>query len=317
MLIFFTLPLVRVSAIGDSSVFINQKTVRRVVGQTGIGVHSGRPVTLSFSPAPEDTGIVFRRIDCNPVVSIPALTQCVGDTRLSTSLQKDGVSISTVEHVVSALAGLGVDNVYVDLDAPEPPVFDGSALPFIMLLREAELEEQERPKYWVRIKEPFVVQEGSKFLSVAPYDGFLYDLKIDFDHPVIERSSQHVEIDLAQVSYVDFVAPARTFGFLREHEYLKQRNLGLGASLENVVVLDDSNVLNPEGLRFPDEFVRHKLLDMIGDLRLLGGNVIGRFNADKTGHALNHAFNLALLAKPFAWEKVPRFTSDSIPLDFL
>lgn len=281
-----------------------QRTLKNVIRATGVGLHTGQKIYLTLRPAAPDTGIVLRRTDLAQPVDIPACPSNVGDTRLSTTLVKDGVRVATVEHLLAAFSGLGVDNAYVDVSAPEVPIMDGSAGPFIFLIQSAGIEEQSRPKRFIRIKRPIRVEDGDKFAQFEPYEGFKIRFSIDFDHPAFTARTQVAEIDFARSSFVKEVSRARTFGFLRDIEALRQHNLALGGSLDNAVVLDDYRVLNEEGLRYEDEFVRHKILDAIGDLYLLGHPLIGAFHGHKSGHALNNQLLRALVADRTAWEEV-------------
>ena len=283
---------------------IRQRTLKNVIRATGVGLHTGEKVYLTLRPAAPDTGIVFRRTDLAQPVDIPATPLNVGDTQLSTTLIKDGVRISTVEHLLSAFAGLGIDNAYVDVSAAEVPIMDGSAGPFVFLIQSAGIEEQNRPKRFVRIKRPVRVEDGDKYALFEPYDGFKVDFVIDFDHPAFASRTRRATVDLSATSFVKEVSRARTFGFLRDIEALRQQNLAMGGSLDNAVVVDDYRVLNEEGLRYEDEFVRHKILDAIGDLYLLGHSLIGAFHGYKSGHALNNQLLRALVATPDAWEEV-------------
>ncbi len=283
---------------------IRQRTLKNVIRATGVGLHTGEKVYLTLRPAAPDTGIVFRRTDLEQPVDIPATPLNVGDTQLSTTLIKDGVRVSTVEHLLSAFAGLGIDNAYVDVSAAEVPIMDGSAGPFVFLIQSAGIEEQNRPKRFVRIKRPVRVEDGDKYALFEPYDGFKVDFVIDFDHPAFASRTRRATVDLSATSFVKEVSRARTFGFLRDIEALRQRNLAMGGSLDNAVVVDDYRVLNEEGLRYEDEFVRHKILDAIGDLYLLGHSLIGAFQGYKSGHGLNNQLLRALIASPDAWEEV-------------
>ena len=283
---------------------IRQRTLKNVIRATGVGLHTGEKVYLTLRPAAPDTGIVFRRTDLEQPVDIPATPLNVGDTQLSTTLIKDGVRVSTVEHLLSAFAGLGIDNAYVDVSAAEVPIMDGSAGPFVFLIQSAGIEEQNRPKRFVRIKRPVRVEDGDKYALFEPYDGFKVDFVIDFDHPAFASRTRRATVDLSATSFVKEVSRARTFGFLRDIEALRQRNLAMGGSLDNAVVVDDYRVLNEEGLRYEDEFVRHKILDAIGDLYLLGHSLIGAFQGYKSGHGLNNQLLRALIATPDAWEEV-------------
>jgi UDP-3-O-[3-hydroxymyristoyl] N-acetylglucosamine deacetylase len=283
---------------------IYQRTLKNVIRATGVGLHTGEKVYLTLRPAAADTGIVFRRIDLAEPVDIKAEPYAVGDTRLSSCLQKDGVRVSTVEHLMSALAGLGVDNVYVDLTAGEVPIMDGSAGPFVFLLQSAGIEEQKATKKFIRVLKTVEVRSGDKWVRFDPYNGFKLDLAIDFNHPVLERTRQSVTIDFSTTSYVKEVSRARTFGFMQDVEMMRAQGLGLGGSLDNAIVMDEYRVLNSDGLRYDDEFVKHKVLDAIGDLYLLGHPLIGAFSGYKSGHALNNALLRSLLEHSDAWEYV-------------
>ncbi len=283
---------------------IKQRTLKNVIRATGVGLHTGEKVLLTLRPAPVDTGIIFRRVDLTPPVEIPAHAENVGDTLLSTTLVKDDVKISTVEHLLSALAGLGIDNVYVELSASEVPIMDGSAGPFVFLIQSAGIEEQSAAKRYLKIKQSVTVQEGDKWARFDPFDGFRINFRIDFDHPVFRRSRQNVEIDFAKTSFIKEVSRARTFGFMHEIELLRENRLALGGSLDNAIVVDDYRILNEDGLRYDDEFVRHKVLDAIGDVYLLGYPLVGAFSGYKSGHGLNNSLLRALLADQNAWELV-------------
>ncbi|MFM9913629.1 MAG: UDP-3-O-acyl-N-acetylglucosamine deacetylase [Methylophilaceae bacterium] len=281
---------------------LKQRTLKNVIRATGVGLHTGDKVYMTLRPAAADTGIVFRRVDLVEPKDIKAAPEHVHDTRLSSTLELDGVRVGTVEHLMSALAGLGIDNVYVDLSASEIPIMDGSAGPFVFLLQSAGIVEQNVLKKFIRIKKTITVQDGDKSVRFEPYSGFKMDFTIDFAHPVFEHSSQHVVIDFAEHSYIKEISRARTFGFMHEVETLRNMGLARGGSLDNAVVLDEYRILNGEGLRYADEFVRHKVLDAIGDLYLLGHPLIGAFYAHKSGHALNNRLLRALLADAEAWE---------------
>lgn len=283
---------------------IRQRTLKNVIRATGVGLHTGEKVFLTLRPAAADTGIVFRRTDLDPVVDIQANPLNVGDTRLSTTLTNGDVRVSTVEHLLSAFAGLGIDNAFVDLSAAEVPIMDGSAAPFVFLLQSAGIEEQNRPRRFIKIKKPIVVEEDDKYARFEPFDGFEVAFSIDFDHPVFASRLQTASIDFSTTSFVKEISRARTFGFLRDIEALQQQNLALGGSLDNAVVVDDFRVLNEGGLRYDDEFVKHKILDAIGDLYLLGHPLIGAFHGHKSGHALNNRLLRSLLADQSAWEEV-------------
>jgi len=296
---------------------IRQRTLKNVIRATGVGLHTGNKVYLTLRPAATDTGIVFRRVDLPQPVEIRACPDNVGDTRLSTTLVKGEVSISTVEHLLSAFAGLGIDNAYVDVSAPEVPIMDGSAGPFVFLIQSAGIEGQNRPKRFIRIKRRVAVKDGDKRAVFEPYKGFKVDFSIDFDHPAFVSRGQEASVDLSTTSFIKEVSRARTFGFLRDIEALRQNNLALGGSMDNAVVVDDYRVLNEEGLRYEDEFVKHKILDAIGDLYLLGHSLIGAFRGHKSGHALNNRLLRALMADETAWEQVVFEDSRSAPISYL
>lgn len=281
---------------------IKQRTPKKVIQATGVGLHSGEKVYLTLRPAPVNTGIIFRRTDLDPVVEIPASYEYVGDTTLCTSLQHNGVKIGTVEHLLSALAGLGIDNAYVDINAPELPIMDGSAAPFVFLLQSAGIREQNAPKRFIRILKPICVEDNGKYVKFTPYNGYKVSFTIDFDHPVFSDKPQSATFDFATCSYVKEVCRARTFGFLSDYEKLREADLAKGGSLDNAVVVDDYRVLNDDGLRFQDEFVKHKVLDAIGDLYLLGANLLGAFEGYKSGHELNNKLLRALFSQKSAWE---------------
>src|SRR5687767_15136348 len=281
---------------------LRQRTLKSLVSASGVGLHTGNKVRLTLRPAPPDTGIVFRRIDLASPVSIPARAELIGEARLASTLVKGDVKIHTVEHLMSALGGLGVDNAYVDLDAAEVPIMDGSASPFVLLVQQAGIEAQAAPKRFLRVTRRVEVRDGDKWARLDPYEGFRLPFSIDFRHPVIERSTQSVTVDFAETSYLKEIARARTFGFMHDMEDLRDSGLALGGGLDNAVVLDEYRVLNADGLRFADEFIRHKLLDAIGDLYLLGKPLLGAFSAHKSGHALNNQLVRALLAEQGALE---------------
>jgi UDP-3-O-[3-hydroxymyristoyl] N-acetylglucosamine deacetylase len=283
---------------------LRQRTLKSLVSASGVGLHTGQKVRLTLRPAPPDTGIVFRRVDLASPVSIPARAELIGEARLASTLVKGDVKIHTVEHLMSALGGLGVDNAYADLDAAEVPIMDGSASPFVLLVQQAGMEEQAAPKRFLRVTRRIEVRDGDKWARLDPYDGYRLSFSIDFRHPVIERSTQSVTVDFAETSYLKEIARARTFGFMHDMEDLRDSGLALGGGLDNAVVLDESRVLNAEGLRFADEFIRHKLLDAIGDLYLLGRPLLAAFTAHKSGHALNNRLLRAAMADPAALETV-------------
>jgi UDP-3-O-[3-hydroxymyristoyl] N-acetylglucosamine deacetylase len=296
---------------------IRQRTLKNVIRATGVGLHTGDKISLTLRPAEPDTGIVFRRVDLPSPVEINACPQNVGDTSLSTTLVKNGSRISTVEHLLSAFAGLGIDNAYVDVSAPEVPIMDGSAGPFVFLIQSAGVEEQNRAKRFIRIKRRVSVEDGDKQALFEPFDGFKVDFSIDFDHPAFTSRVQAASVDFSTNSFVKEVSRARTFGFLRDVEALRQQNLALGGSMDNAVVVDDYRVLNEEGLRYEDEFVKHKILDAIGDLYLLGHSLIGAFRGYKSGHALNNRLLQTLISDETAWEQVTFEDTERSPISYL
>ncbi|WP_456404202.1 UDP-3-O-acyl-N-acetylglucosamine deacetylase [Thiolapillus sp.] len=297
---------------------IRQRTLKNVIRATGVGLHTGEKVFLTLRPAAVDTGIIFRRVDLPEPMDIPAIAENVGNTQLSTTLEKDGVEISTVEHLLSAFAGLGIDNAYVDVSAPEVPIMDGSAGPFVFLIQSAGVEEQNALKKFIRIKDVVEVKDGDKIARFEPFEGFKVSFGIDFDHPVFTDDTQFSSIDFSSTSFVKEVSRARTFGFLREIEMLREKNLALGGSMDNAIVVDDYRVLNDDGLRYDDEFVKHKILDAIGDLYLLGHSLIGSFRGYKSGHALNNKLLNKLIATPEAWEEVTFDKEDGLaPISYI
>jgi UDP-3-O-[3-hydroxymyristoyl] N-acetylglucosamine deacetylase len=296
---------------------INQRTLKNVIRATGVGLHTGDKVFLTLRPAAPDTGIVFRRVDLDPAVDIPAKAENVGDTRLSTTLVKDGARISTVEHLLSAFAGLGIDNAYVDVSAPEVPIMDGSAGPFVFLIQSAGVEEQRVAKRFIRILKPVEIRDGDKVARFEPFEGFKVSFGIDFDHPVMREDVRNSVIDFSSTSFVKEVSRARTFGFLRDIEMLRENGLALGGSMDNAIVVDDFRVLNEDGLRYEDEFVKHKILDAIGDLYLLGHSLIGSFTGYKSGHALNNRLLKTLIAQPEAWEAVTFDDPERAPISYM
>jgi len=296
---------------------MKQRTLKEPVRTTGIGLHTGVKVEITLRPAPPDTGIVFRRMDLDPPAELKADPYLVTDTRLCSMLESGPAKVSTVEHLMSALAGLGIDNALVDLTGPEIPILDGSSAPFVYLLQSAGIVEQDAPKRYVRILRPIEVRDGDKLARLTPHNGFKIDFTIDFKHPVFEKSGKTVSIDFAETAYAKEVARARTFGFMHEVEALRNSGLALGGSLDNAIVMDEYRVLNIEGLRYEDEFVKHKVLDAIGDLYLLGYPIIGAFEAYKSGHALNNALLRELLQHQEAWEFVSFERSEDVPPAFL
>jgi len=296
---------------------IRQRTLKNIIRATGIGLHTGEKVYLTLRPAAIDTGIVFRRVDLEPVVEIEAKPENVGDTRLSTTLMNGDVRVSTVEHLLSAFAGLGIDNAYIDLSAPEVPIMDGSAGPFVFLIQSAGIEDQKAPKRFIRIKRSVKVEDGDKWARFDPFEGFKVSFNIDFEHPVFRNRSQTTVVDFSATSFVKEVSRARTFGFMRDIEKLRESDLALGGSLDNAIVMDDYRVLNDDGLRYEDEFVRHKVLDAIGDLYLLGCSLIGQFSGFKSGHELNNQLLRTLMAQQDAWEMVTfESETDRAPISY-
>ncbi len=295
---------------------LKQRTLKTTIKTTGVGLHTGARVDLVLRPAAPDAGITFHRVDLPTAVAIPANARYVGDTRLSSTLKQDGASISTVEHVMSALAGLGIDNVHIDVAGPEIPIMDGSAGPFVFLLQSAGIVEQNAAKKYLTIVQPVEVRDGDKWARFDPFYGFKLDFTIDFPHPMFGSENRQVVIDFAEHSYVKEVARARTFGFMQDVEAMRAAGLGLGGSLQNAIVLDDFRVLNAEGLRYDNEFVKHKVLDAIGDLYLLGHPLIGQYTAFKSGHALNNALARTLLDRPEAFELTTFKAENDVPTAF-
>ena len=287
---------------------LKQRTVKQLVKTIGVGLHSGTKVELTLRPAAPDTGIVFRRVDLDPIVDFPAMALQVGDTRMASVLEKDGARVSTVEHLMSACAGLGIDNLYVDVTAEEIPIMDGSAASFVFLLQQAGMQEQNKPKKFIRIKKPIEVRHGEgeqeKWARLEPYDGFKLRFFIEFKHPAVDGTGQTAEIDFGLDSYVKEIARARTFGFMQDVEMLRGIGLARGGSLENAIVMDEYRILNSDGLRYENEFVRHKILDAIGDLYLIGHPFLASYTAHKSGHMLNNLLLRELLAHPEAYEVV-------------
>lgn len=295
---------------------IRQRTLKNTIRATGVGLHSGEKVYLTLKPAPVNHGIVFRRVDLNPAVDIPATATNVGETTMSTTLVQDGVRVDTVEHLLSAMAGLGIDNAVVELSAQEVPIMDGSAGPFVFLIQSAGIAEQEVPKKFIRIKKKIEVREDDKVASFVPYDGFKVTFEIFFDHPVFKQSAQRASLDFSSTSFVKEVSRARTFGFMKDIEFLRSRNLALGGSVNNAIVVDEYRVLNEDGLRYDDEFVKHKILDAVGDLYLLGHSLIGEFVGFKSGHGLNNKLLRELEKQTDAWEFV-EFVEESAPISYM
>jgi len=296
---------------------IKQRSLKNVIRATGVGLHTGKKVFLTLRPAAANTGIVFRRVDLATPIEIQARPENVGDTRLSTTLVKDKVRISTVEHLLSALAGFGIDNAYIDLSSDEVPIMDGSAGPFVFLIQSAGVEEQNASKRFIKIKRKVRVEDKDKWAMFEPFNGFKVGFTIEFDHPVFNEKDCKAEIDFSTTSFVKEVSRARTFGFMRDVELLREKNLALGGSLDNAVVVDDYRILNEDGLRYKDECVKHKILDAIGDLYLLGHSLIGSFTGFKSGHALNNRLLRELLAEEAAWELISFEDETKLPISFM
>lgn len=295
---------------------IRQRTLKNIIRATGIGLHSGEKVYLTLKPAPVNTGIVFVRTDLTPAVEIKAIAVNVGETTLSTTLTNGDVKVSTVEHLLSAMAGLGIDNAFVEVSAAEVPIMDGSAGPFVFLIQSAGVEEQSLAKRFIRIKDTVIVKDGDKYASFRPYNGFKVSFTIDFDHPLFDESNQMASLDFSSTSFVKEVSRARTFGFMRDIEYLRSKNLALGGSVNNAIVVDDYRVLNEDGLRYENEFVKHKILDAVGDLYLLGNSLIGEYVGYKSGHGLNNQLLRALLKQQEAWEFVEFEDENLAPISY-
>lgn len=296
---------------------IRQRTLKNAIRATGVGLHTGQKIYLTLLPAPIDSGIVFRRVDLDPVVEIEAKAENVGETTLSTTLVKGDVKVSTVEHLLSAMAGLGIDNAIVEVSAAEVPIMDGSAGPFVFLIQSAGIQEQAAPKKFIRIKKPVTVQDGDKIASFLPFEGFKVSFSIEFDHPVFNGRTLSTAVDFSSTSFVKEVSRARTFGFMHEIEYLRSKGLAKGGSVDNAIVVDDYRILNEDGLRYEDEFVKHKVLDAIGDLYLLGNSLIGEFRAHKSGHALNNKSLRQLISQRDAWEVVIFDDESSAPISYM
>lgn len=295
---------------------LRQRTIKTAIRATGVGLHTGEKVYMTLRPAAENAGITFRRVDLPEPVDIPADPRLVGETMLGTTLIKDNVKVATVEHLMSALAGLGIDNINVDLSAPEVPIMDGSAGPFVFLLQSAGIEEQQAAKKFIRIKKKIRVEDGDKWAQLSPFNGFKVNFGISFNHPVFNKLSQDASIDFSSTSFLKEVSRARTFCFLRDVETLRGRNLTLGGSMDNAIVLDDYRILNEDGLRYANEFVLHKILDAIGDVYLLGRSLIGEFSAHKSGHDLNNKLLRALLENEQAWEEITFSDSRKAPISY-
>lgn len=293
-----------------------QRTIKTAVSGSGIGVHSGKQCDIRLVPAPLDTGIIFRRMDLDPVVEIAVSARDVRDTQLCTAMMVEGVRIATVEHLMSALSGLGIDNLYIELNSAEVPIMDGSAAPFVFLLQQAGIREQDSAKRFIKIKEEIIVREKDKWAKLLPYQGLRLDFTIDFNHPVFRHRGRFVRLNFSSHAYVQEISRARTFGFLRDIEFLQSNGLALGGSLDNAVVVGDYRIMNEQGLRFENEFVRHKLLDALGDLYMLGAPLIGWYQGYKSGHDLNNKLCLALLEHEKSWEWAILDNDDGILMDY-
>ena len=296
---------------------LKQRTLKNSIRATGVGLHTGRKVLMALRPGPANSGIVFRRTDLDEPADIHATAENVGETTLGTTLIQGDVKVSTIEHLLSAFAGLGIDNAVVELSSSEVPIMDGSAGPFVFLLQSAGLEEQNAAKKFVRILKRVKVEDGDKWARFDPYDGFKVNFEIEFDHPVFKRRSQVASMDFSTTTFLREVSRARTFGFMRDLEYMRSRNLALGGNLDNAIVLDEYRILNEDGLRYEDEFVKHKILDAIGDLYLLGHSLIGEFSGYKSGHALNNRLLRTLIADRSAWEEVTFETLSDAPISYV
>jgi UDP-3-O-[3-hydroxymyristoyl] N-acetylglucosamine deacetylase len=296
---------------------LNQRTLKNSIRATGVGLHTGKKILMTLRPAAPDSGIVFRRTDLEQPVDIQAHAEHVGETMLGTTLHKGDAKISTVEHLLSALAGLGIDNALIEVSAAEVPIMDGSAGPFVFLLQSAGIEEQKAPKRFIRILETVHVTDGDKWARFDPYNGFKVNFEIEFNHPTFKKHSQVASMDFSTTSFLREVSRARTFGFMRDIESLRSRNLALGGNMDNAIVLDDTRILNEDGLRYEDEFVKHKILDAIGDLYLLGHSLIGEFSGFKSGHALNNKLLRTLIGTPTAWQEVTFESLKDAPISYV
>lgn len=296
---------------------LRQRTLRNTIRATGVGLHSGKKVLMVLRPAPMNTGVVFRRTDLDQPVEVPARAENVGETMLGTTLTKDGVRVATIEHLLSAFAGLGIDNALVELTAEEVPIMDGSAGPFVFLLQSAGMQEQAAPKRFARILRPVQVEEGDKWARFDPYHGYRLNFQIEYDHPSFRKHDQTASMNFSTSSFLKEISRARTFGFMRDVDLLRSRNLALGGTMENSIVLGEHGILNEDGLRYEDEFVKHKILDAIGDLYLLGRSIIGEFSGYKSGHALNNRLLRTLLATPDAWEEITFDSLQDAPIAYV
>jgi UDP-3-O-[3-hydroxymyristoyl] N-acetylglucosamine deacetylase len=304
------------SLAGRAIRMVRQRTLKNLIRATGVGLHTGEKVYMTLRPAPVNTGIVFCRTDLDPVVSIQGQAEMVGETTLGTTLIKNGVRVATVEHLLSALAGLGIDNAFVDLNASEVPIMDGSAGPFVFLVQSAGIAEQDADKRFIRIKRPVEVRDGDKWVRLDPFDGFKVNFEIEFDHPIFKTHQRKASMDFSSMSFLKEVSRARTFGFMRDMETLRSGNLVKGGSLDNAIVLDDYRILNEDGLRYENEFVRHKILDAIGDLYLLGHTLIGEYSGYKSGHGLNNKLLRTLIDTEDAWDSIVFADVADVPISY-
>ena len=295
---------------------LKQRTLSNSIKASGVGLHSGEKVNMTLRPAAKDTGIIFRRLDIEPIQQIPALAKSVIDTMLGTTIAKKNASVMTVEHILAAFAGLGIDNALIDLDGPEVPIMDGSSASFIFLIESAGIEEQNASKKFLRIKKKIRVEDGEKFAEFKPYNGYRISFEIDFDHPMIKSKLTKLSVDFSTLTFLKEISRARTFGFLKEIETLRSKNLALGGSLDNAIVFDDYRILNQDGLRYQDELVRHKILDVVGDLYLMGHILVGEFNGYKSGHELNNKLILKLYTDQTAWEEIEESEITDIPISY-
>ena len=295
---------------------LKQRTLSNSIKASGVGLHSGEKVNMTLRPAAKDTGIIFRRLDIEPIQQIPALAKSVIDTMLGTTIAKKNASVMTVEHLLAAFAGLGIDNALIDLDGPEVPIMDGSSASFIFLIESAGIEEQNASKKFLRIKKNIRVEDGEKFAEFKPYNGYRISFEIDFDHPMIKSKLTKLSVDFSTLTFLKEISRARTFGFLKEIETLRSKNLALGGSLDNAIVFDDYRILNQDGLRYQDELVRHKILDVVGDLYLMGHILVGEFNGYKSGHELNNKLILKLYTDQTAWEEIEESEITDIPISY-
>ncbi|MBC7984461.1 MAG: UDP-3-O-acyl-N-acetylglucosamine deacetylase [Candidatus Obscuribacterales bacterium] len=296
---------------------LKQRTLKNVIRATGVGLHSGKKVLMVLRPAPVNTGIVFYRTDLDRPVAVHARAESVSETQLGTTLSNGDVKVSTVEHLLSAFAGLGIDNAFVDLSAPEVPIMDGSAGPFVFLLQSAGIEEQAAPKRFIRVLKPVRVDDGDKWAQFTPYNGFKVNFEIEFDHPVFKKRGQTATMHFSTTAFLKEISRARTFCFMRDVEYMRAHNLALGGTMDNAIVMDDYRIMNEDGLRYEDEFVKHKILDAIGDLYLLGCSVIGEFSGHKSGHGLNNRLLRTLLADQSTWEQVSFDQARDAPISYI